>query len=51
MGVRLIDLEEGDRVVGVAKLAERDEEAVDEPAPDGAGGDGDAAPAEPGENG
>jgi DNA gyrase subunit A len=41
-GVRLIDLTEGDRVVAVAKLAERDEE-------NGAGPAGGAAPA--GENG
>ena len=40
-GVKLIDLEEGDRVVAVAKLAERDEENGSEPPP--------AAPA--GENG
>jgi len=30
MGVRLIDLAGGDRVVGVAKLAERDDESDDE---------------------
>ena len=37
MGVRLIDLEPGDRVVAVAKLAEREDEG-DEPAPpDGVG--------------
>jgi DNA gyrase subunit A len=31
-GVRLIEMEEGDAVVSIAKLAERDEEGVDEPA-------------------
>jgi DNA gyrase subunit A len=32
-GVRLIDVAEGDRVVAVAKLAERDDENGAEPAP------------------
>jgi DNA gyrase subunit A len=32
-GVRLIEMEEGDAVVSVAKLAERDEEDADEPGP------------------
>jgi DNA gyrase subunit A len=32
-GVRLIEMEEGDAVVSVAKLAEREDEDVDEPAP------------------
>ena len=49
MGVRLIDLDEGDRVVAVAKLAEAgDDEASAEP---GAGGDEEPPPVEPGENG
>jgi DNA gyrase subunit A len=30
-GVRLIEMEEGDAVVSVAKLAERDEEGNEEP--------------------
>jgi DNA gyrase subunit A len=51
MGVRLIDLEEGDRVVGVAKLAEKDEEPADEVPPNGAApGEGDP-PTDSGENG
>ncbi|HEX7581140.1 MAG TPA: DNA gyrase C-terminal beta-propeller domain-containing protein, partial [Thermoanaerobaculia bacterium] len=36
MGVRLIDLGGGDRVVAVAKLAEKDEENGEETPPNGA---------------
>ncbi len=51
MGVRLIDLEPGDRVVGVAKLAEKDEEVAEElPANDPEAGET-PPPADSGENG
>jgi DNA gyrase subunit A len=32
-GVRLIDLEEGERVVSLARLAEKEEEEEEEPPP------------------
>ncbi len=35
-GVRLINVDEGDRVVGAVKLVERDEESADEGEPEGA---------------
>jgi DNA gyrase subunit A len=46
VGVRLIDLEPGDRVVGVAKVAERDDEPEPGPEPDGGldGGPGGSDP-------
>ncbi len=47
-GVRLIDVDEGDRVVGAVKLVERDDEAVDEGETDPAA-EGDPGPDEPSE--
>jgi DNA gyrase subunit A len=47
-GVRLIDVDEGDRVVGAVKLVERDEVAVDEGDTDAAAED-DEGPDEPSE--
>jgi DNA gyrase subunit A len=51
MGVKLMDLEEGDRVVGVAKLAEKEEEPGDDGGGPGSGADGTGPAAAEGENG